>query len=53
MNRLVLGLGLQSSLNDYKVPKGDLPKLAAAALGTDDDPTFGLVVEMLEGLYSA
>ncbi|KAF8893837.1 alcohol dehydrogenase IV [Infundibulicybe gibba] len=48
---LVVKLGLQSNLAEYKVPPQDLPKVAAGALGTKDDPSFEKVVNMLEGLY--
>ena len=50
--RLVTGLGLQSTLSDYKVPKEDLTSIASAALGKENDPQLPKVVELLEGVYS-
>jgi len=51
IHELVVGLGLESNLEEARVPKSDLPKIAAQALGTKDDPTFNQVVQLLEGLY--
>jgi hypothetical protein len=50
--RLVINLGLQTSLAQYQVPMGDLGSIAIQALGREDDPQLGKVVELLEGLYS-
>ena len=50
--RLVAGLGLQSALSDYKVPKEDLTSIASGALGKENDPQLPKVVELLEGVYS-
>jgi hypothetical protein len=49
--RLVTGLGLHSSLSDYKVPKEDLISIASAALGKENDPQLPKVVELLESVY--
>ncbi|KAG6915459.1 hypothetical protein DXG01_011363 [Tephrocybe rancida] len=51
IHQLVDKLGLQSSLTEYNVPVEDLSKVAAGALGSEDDPTFPEVVRMLKGLY--
>ncbi|KZT04586.1 iron-containing alcohol dehydrogenase [Laetiporus sulphureus 93-53] len=48
---LVKNLGLQSNLEEYKVPKTDVPKIAELAVGSRDDPTYPQVVKLLEGLY--
>lgn len=48
---LVTELGLKSSLSEYKVPKEDLPSIAAQALGRQEDPDQARVVKLLEGLY--
>jgi hypothetical protein len=50
--RLVTGLGLQSTLSEYKVPKEDLTSIASAALGKENDPQLPKVVKLLEGVYS-
>ncbi|KAL0956510.1 hypothetical protein HGRIS_002651 [Hohenbuehelia grisea] len=51
IHELVVELGLESNLEEYKVPKTDLPKIAGQALGTNEDPTFDQVVQLLEALY--
>ncbi|KAG6908034.1 hypothetical protein DXG01_006453 [Tephrocybe rancida] len=51
IHQLVDKLGLQSTLTEYNVPVEDLSKVAAGALGSEDDPTFPEVVRMLKGLY--
>lgn len=48
---LVVELGLQSSLSEYKVPTQDLSKIAGRALGNPEDPLLSEVVKLLEGLY--
>ena len=48
--RLVVGLGLKSDLDQYKVPREDVPKIAEKALGGQTE-IFGDVVELLNGLY--
>ncbi|KAF8638002.1 hypothetical protein AX16_010634 [Volvariella volvacea WC 439] len=53
IRELVSSLGLGSSLAEYKVPKEDLPKIAAGALGGNDDPNLPMVVQLLESIYSA
>jgi len=52
IKELVLELGLESNLTQYKVPRPHLPKIAAQALGKEDDPNFAHVVRLLEGLYA-
>jgi len=47
----VVELGLQSNLSEYKVPTQDITKIAAGALGSEDDPCLPQVVKLLEGLY--
>ncbi|KZT04646.1 alcohol dehydrogenase IV [Laetiporus sulphureus 93-53] len=48
---LVKNLGLQSNLEEYKVPRADVPTIAELAVGNMDDPTYPQVVKLLEGLY--
>ncbi|KAF8633424.1 hypothetical protein AX17_004595 [Amanita inopinata Kibby_2008] len=48
---LVKNLGLESTLSEYKVPQGDITQIAAGALGSEEDPHMGRVVELLEGSY--
>ncbi|KAJ8515275.1 hypothetical protein ONZ45_g7278 [Pleurotus djamor] len=50
IHQLVVDLGLESKLSQYKVPKADFPSIAAQALGTKDDPIFDKVIELLEGI---
>lgn len=50
IEELVVGLGLKSDLDQYKVPRGDVPKIAEKALGGQTE-IFGDVVELLNGLY--
>lgn len=45
------GLGLKSTLSEYKVPREDLPKIAELAVGSKDDPTYARVIQLLEGIY--
>jgi len=51
INQLVADLGLKSSLAEYKVPKEDLHKIAAGALGSESDPSFPKVYQVLAGMY--
>jgi len=51
IDALVTSLGLKSNLAEYKVPTGDLPKIAGGALGGRDGPDCPRVVQLLEGLY--
>ncbi|KAG6903036.1 hypothetical protein C0995_007469 [Termitomyces sp. Mi166 len=51
IDELVVNLGLQSNLTEYKVPHDDLSKIAGGALGSQDDPNLPQVVEMLKTLY--
>lgn len=46
-------LGLKTDLAACGVPRGDVPDIAARALGEfgPDDPRFDAVVQLLEGLY--
>jgi hypothetical protein len=48
-------LGLHSTLAEYDVPRVDVPEIAALALGEKgrDDPRFGRVVGLLEGLHQS
>jgi len=48
---LVVELGLQANLSEYKVPTEDIPKIAAGALGREDDPHLVQVEKLLQGLY--
>ena len=48
---LVVELGLQSNLSEYKVPTEDIPKIAAGALGSEDDPHLAQVEKLLQSLY--
>ena len=48
---MVVELGLQSTLSEYKVPREDLPKIAELAVGSTDDPTYPRVVQLLESIY--
>jgi alcohol dehydrogenase class IV len=50
--RLVRDLGLKTSLDQYNVPREDLPTIAERALGGRSD-VHGDVVAFLEGLYSS
>jgi len=52
IDELVVRLGLQSTLSEYKVPKEDLTSVANAALGKDSDPQLPKVVKLLESIYS-
>ncbi|KAH9944707.1 iron-containing alcohol dehydrogenase [Amylocystis lapponica] len=52
IDSLVVSLGLKSNLEEYKVPRGDLPKIAELALGRKDDPAYEQVVKILEGIYT-
>jgi hypothetical protein len=49
--RLVDDLGLHSTLTEYKVPREDVPSIAAKSVGGEDQPDYGRVVKLLEGLY--
>ena len=51
LHSLVVELGLQSNLSEYNVPTEDIPKIAAGALGREDDPHRAQVVKLLQGLY--
>ncbi|KAJ3490389.1 hypothetical protein NLI96_g1501 [Meripilus lineatus] len=51
IQQLVDGLGLHSTLTEYKVPKEDLPGIAERALARKNDPTHPQVVRLLESLY--
>ena len=52
LSRLVVGLGLQSSLVQYKVPKEDFNFIASAALGGQADSVrLEKVIQVLEGIY--
>lgn len=48
---LVTRLGLKTSLEQYKVPKDDLPGIATRAMGGSDKPHFAQVVELLESIF--
>ncbi|KAI0958293.1 hypothetical protein AcV7_004150 [Taiwanofungus camphoratus] len=48
---LVTNLGLKSNLQDYNVPRADVPNIAELSVGSKDDPTYPKVVKLLEGLY--
>jgi hypothetical protein len=48
----VNNLGLKSSLDQYKVPREDLPIIAERALGSRNE-IHGDVVAYLEGLYTS
>jgi hypothetical protein len=52
---LVDQLGLRSTLAEYRVPRADVPEIAALALGEegqrDSASLYGHVVGLLDGLY--
>ncbi|KAF7971874.1 hypothetical protein HWV62_19755 [Athelia sp. TMB] len=48
---LVQDLGLGSTLEDYKVPRSDLPGIASRAIGGEDKQGYKEVVQLLEGIY--
>ena len=50
--RLVSNLGLKSTLDQYSVPREDLPGVAERALGGRTE-IYGDVVAFLEKLYSS
>lgn len=50
-NSLVIDLGLQSTLAEYKVPKEDFPQIASQALGKEDDPRQERIVNLLNSIY--
>ncbi|EGN99787.1 hypothetical protein SERLA73DRAFT_180001 [Serpula lacrymans var. lacrymans S7.3] len=51
---LVLRLGLQTNLQENKVPKEDLPKIAKGAIGEqENEPPIEEVERLLEGIYTA
>ncbi|EDR08787.1 iron-containing alcohol dehydrogenase [Laccaria bicolor S238N-H82] len=53
INELVVSLGLQSSLTQYKVPKEDFNFIASAALGAQADSVrLEKVIQLLEGIYN-
>ena len=45
-------LDLRSTLKQYGVPREDLAEVAKLTLGSDEDPIFGQIVELLEKLYA-
>ncbi|KAI0029982.1 alcohol dehydrogenase IV [Vararia minispora EC-137] len=51
IDRLVTDLGLKSNLDQYSVPRTDVPKIAELALGGQTKDFFD-VVALLEGLYT-
>ncbi|EPQ57494.1 iron-containing alcohol dehydrogenase [Gloeophyllum trabeum ATCC 11539] len=51
IDKLVVDLGLKSTLAQYKVPREDLPDIAERAMDGRSDPTFPKVVQLLEGIY--
>jgi len=53
INELVIKLGLQSTLAQYKVPEEDLGSVASQSLGRENHPFQPKVVELLKGLYSS
>ncbi|KAK0485889.1 hypothetical protein IW261DRAFT_1415779 [Armillaria novae-zelandiae] len=50
-DRLVTSLGLKSSLEDYKVPKEDVERIAELVLGSKEQGVYDKVVGVLQGLY--
>jgi hypothetical protein len=53
-SRLVKGLGLETTLAQYNVPKDDVPGIVEKALGPvggHDHPIYGAVVRLLESKY--
>ncbi|KIY50306.1 Dehydroquinate synthase-like protein [Fistulina hepatica ATCC 64428] len=52
IQKLVLTLGLQTSLSEYEVPKADLTKIAERTLGTSEHPLYPQVVDILESIYT-
>ena len=53
LHRLVIKLGLHSTLAGYNVPKEDLPLIAGQALGRPDDPLEAEVIKLLESIYDS
>ncbi|OJT15914.1 Alcohol dehydrogenase 2 [Trametes pubescens] len=51
IDSLVEGLGLRSTLTEYKVPRADVPDIAEQALGSKQNPVLPKVVALLEALY--
>jgi alcohol dehydrogenase class IV len=51
--KLVADLGLRSDLAGYNVPVEDLPKIAELTLGSTDEPAFGAILLLLQGVYAA
>lgn len=52
LDKLVIQLGLKTTLEACKVPRGDLPKIAELALRTKEGPAFPKVVKALESIYA-
>ncbi|KLO09147.1 alcohol dehydrogenase IV [Schizopora paradoxa] len=52
LDKLVVQLGLKTTLEAYKVPREDLPKIAERALGSKEVPAFSKVVGLLETIYA-
>ncbi|KAK0461176.1 uncharacterized protein EV420DRAFT_1619642 [Desarmillaria tabescens] len=51
IQELVTSLGLKSSLEEYKVPKEDVEKIAELALGGKEQGVYDKVVGVLQSLY--
>ncbi|CCM05008.1 uncharacterized protein FIBRA_07207 [Fibroporia radiculosa] len=48
---LVKDLGLKCNLEEYKVPREDVPQIAELAIGNTTDPTYPKVLDLLYNLY--
>ncbi|VDB95141.1 unnamed protein product [Peniophora sp. CBMAI 1063] len=51
IEKLVIDLGLESTLTEYNVPRDHAPQIAEKAMGGQSDKTYPDVVKLLEGLY--
>lgn len=49
--RLVVDLGLKTTLSGCKVPKEDLPNIAELAVGGESFAGYPEVVKLLESIY--
>jgi hypothetical protein len=48
--RLIIDLGLKTSLAEYNVPSEDLATIATQVLGSENDPQLSRVVKLLESI---
>lgn len=50
IHRLVVDLGLASTLSEYRVPPEDFYKIAVSALGNEDDDNLARVIDLLKSI---